>query len=49
MFFKSDGRIDIQMMADKVRINSRGFVSVLGKYIDIVSEEFDQCLLFMGR
>ena len=41
MFFKSDGRIDIQMMADKVRINSRGFANVLGKYVNIVSKEFD--------
>ena len=41
MFSRSYGRVDIQMMADKVRINSRGFVSVPGKYIDVVSEEFD--------
>ena len=37
------------MMANKVSINFRGFASVPGKYVDIVSEEFDQCLLFMGR
>ena len=37
------------MMADKIRINSKGFASVLGKYVNIVSEEFNYCLLFMGR
>ena len=41
MFFRSYGRVDIQMMIDKVRINFRGFVSVPGKYVDIVSKEFD--------
>ena len=33
--------VDIQVMTDKVRINSRVFASVPGKYVDIVSEEFD--------
>ena len=41
MLSRNDGRVDIQVMADKVRINSRGFASVLGKYVDIVSEEFN--------
>ena len=41
MFSRSYGRVDIQMMAHKVRINSRGFANVPGKYVDIVSEEFD--------
>ena len=41
LFSKSDGRVDIQVMVDKVRINSRGFASVLSKYVDIVSEEFN--------
>ena len=41
MFSRNYRRVDIQMITDKVRINSRGFASVLGKYIDIVSEEFD--------
>ena len=41
MLSRSDRKVDIQMMADKVRINSRGFASVPGKYVDIVSEEFN--------
>ena len=41
MLSRSDGRVDIQVMADKVRINSKGFASVPGKYVDIVSEEFN--------
>ena len=41
MLFRSDGRVDVQVMVDKIRINSRGFASVLGKYINIVSKEFN--------
>ena len=41
MLSKSDGRVDIQVMIDKVKIDSRGFASVPGKYVDIVSEEFN--------
>ena len=39
MLSRSDGRVDIQVMTDKVKINSRGFASVPGKYVNIVSEE----------
>ena len=41
MLSRCDGRVDIQAMIDKVRIDSRGFASVPGKYVDIVSEEFN--------
>ena len=38
---RSDGGVDIQVMANKIRINSKGFASVPGKYVNIVSEEFN--------
>ena len=41
MLSRSDGGVDVQVMADKIRINSRGFASVLGKHFNIVSEEFN--------
>ena len=41
MFSRNYRRVDIQMMTDKIRINSRGFTSVPGKYVDFVSEEFN--------
>ena len=41
MLFSSDGRVNIQVMADKVKINSKGLASVPGKYVDIVLEEFN--------
>ena len=41
MLSRSDGGVDVQVMADKIRINSRGFASVPGKYVNIVSEEFN--------
>ena len=41
MLSRSDGGVDIQVMADKIRINSKGFTSVPGKYVDIVSKEFN--------
>ena len=30
---RSDGGVDVQVMADKIRINSRGFTSVPGKHL----------------
>ena len=41
MFSRNYKRVDIQMVTDKIGINSRGFASVPDKYVDIVSEEFD--------
>ena len=41
MFSRNYKRVDIQMVTDKIRINSRDFASVPGKYVDIVSEEFN--------
>ena len=38
---RSDGGIDVQVMADKIRINSRGFAGIPGKYVNIVSKEFN--------
>ena len=41
MFSRNYRRVDIQMVTDKIRINSKGFASILGKYVDIVLEEFN--------
>ena len=44
---RSDWWVDIQVMADKIRINSWGFASVLSKHVNILSKEFNECLFFM--
>ena len=41
MLSRSDGGVDVQVMADKIRINSRSLANVSGKYVNIVSEEFN--------
>ena len=38
---RSDWRVDIQVMADKVRINSWGFASVPSKHVNVLPEEFN--------
>ena len=41
MLSRSDGGVNVQVMADKIRINSRGFAGIPSKYVNIVSEEFN--------
>ena len=41
MLSRNDGGVDVQVMVEKIRINSRGFTSVPGKYVNIISEEFN--------
>ena len=38
---RSDGGVDVQVMADKIKINSRGFAGVPSKYVNILPEEFN--------
>ena len=45
----SDGRVDIEVMADKVRVDLGGIAGIPCKYINISFKKLNQLLLLLKR
>ena len=49
LLFRGDGKVDVEVVADKGWVNSWSIASILCKHIDIPFEKFDQLFLLLKR